>query len=102
MSNVRDNIADLYKSELKNFIDSEGKLKQLPKKHALRNIVYEYFASFFESGRSYTESEVNEILNSLHTFRDAAFFRRELYNKEYLDRKKDCSEYWLEIKEEKR
>lgn len=101
MSVIRKDIEEIYLHELRNFLDGERKLKQLPKKHTLRKIIFEYFASFFEEDRIYSETEVNEIINGLHTFRDAAFFRRELYNSRYLGRKKDCSEYWLEKQEEK-
>lgn len=89
-----------YRYELRNFLDEDGKLRQLPAKQKMREPIYEYFASFFEKGRKYTEVEVNEILNGLHTFRDAAFFRRMLYQLDYLDRKKDCSEYWVNDKGE--
>ena len=84
-----------YEEQLKNFLDSDGKLRQFPKKHKLRMIIYAYLASKFEPGKIYTEKEVNEILNNYHTFGDWALLRREMYDRMFIDRKSDGSEYWL-------
>ena len=85
-----------YKNLLKNFLDEEGKLRQFPKKHKLRIAVYYHLASKFEMGRKYSEKEVNRILNKHHSFNDNCMLRRELYNRRFLNRKRDGSEYWLE------
>ena len=48
----------------------------------------------FETGKFYTEKEVNEVLNNSHTFGDAALLRRELFEKKFLDRELDGRKYW--------
>lgn len=45
-----------------------------------------YLAGKFQQGRTYTEREVNELLNEWHTFRDPATLRRELYENRFLNR----------------
>ena len=81
---------------LKNFLDSEGKLTVYPAKFKNLIFVLYYLAEKFEPGKRYTEKEVNKILNEWHTFGDWAILRRALYDNRFLDRKSDCSEYWLE------
>ena len=54
-----------------------------------------YLSLKFNKGVIYSESEVNEIIKNWHTFGDWALLRRELFEAKLLDRKKDCSEYWL-------
>lgn len=85
-----------YKEQLKNFMDTEGRLKQFPGKRKYRKVVYFFLVSKFEQGVIYSEKEVNEILNKYHTFNDSCMLRRELYNMRFFNRKKDGSEYWLE------
>jgi hypothetical protein len=50
----------------------------------------------FAAHRSYTEKEVNAVVNAFHIFGDQATLRRELVNMKLLGRKSDCSEYWKE------
>jgi len=83
-------------TELKNFIDGDGKLKQYPAKQRLKTLSLFYLASKFERDRLYTEAEVNRILKTWHTFEDWAMLRRDLYDKRFLGRKADCTGYWLE------
>ena len=52
-------------------------------------------AGEFEAGRTYSEAGVNEILDGLHTFHDAAAIRRALCDWGYLGRERDGSAYWL-------
>jgi len=85
-----------YREALKNFLDKDGKLRQFPRKRKHRNIVYFFLASKFETGKKYTEKEVNEILNEYHTFNDCCMLRREMYDRRFFGRKNDGSEYWLE------
>ncbi len=83
-------------NELKNYLDKEGRLKQYPSKMKYKVIALIYLANKFEKGVSYTEKEVNEILDNKHTFNDRCLLRRELYNKKFINRLNDCSKYWLE------
>lgn len=54
----------------------------------------DYLASQFETQRFYTETEVNALLNRLHTFGDCALLRRALYDYAFIDRTRDGSSYW--------
>jgi hypothetical protein len=85
---------------LKGFLDKNYKLKSWPsRKHREKQLLaLEYLAAKFETGREYSEKEVNEILNQNHTFGDPAMLRRELFMKRLLDRTVDGSRYWLPVK----
>jgi hypothetical protein len=86
-----------YPPELKHYIDKEGRLTDWPSprnKKGLQRLALEYLASKFEFDRTYTEKEVNAILNQFHTFGDHALLRRELYDKRFFDRKVDGTAYW--------
>ena len=68
---------------LKSFI-RDGRLTIFPTVPAKFRIVLEYIVNSFEPGRSYPESEVNEILNRWHP--DHAALRRELVDAGLLSR----------------
>jgi hypothetical protein len=68
---------------LKSFI-RDGRLTIFPTVPAKFRIVLEYIVTSFEPGRSYPESEVNEILNRWHP--DHAALRRELVDAGLLSR----------------
>lgn len=55
-----------------------------------------YLAQKIESERTYTEGEINDLLDEWIIFHDPATLRRELYNKRLLDRTTDCRSYWKE------
>lgn len=79
---------------LKNHLDVEGRLKWWPSKRSKQLVALDYLASKFEAGKTYNESEVNELLNKWHTFGDAALLRRELFDDGLLNRQQDGTEYW--------
>lgn len=87
---------------LVNFLDKQGRVKTWPSRKQLASqpAVLLYLAEKFEANRQYTEKEVNAILNKWATFGDWALLRRELFDAGYLNRKKDGSIYWVEIKED--
>ena len=87
---------------LKGFFDKDSKLKTWSsRKHREKQLaVLEYLATKFETGKNYSEKEVNQILNQNHTFGDPALLRRELYTVGFLDRTQDGSRYWLQKKAE--
>ena len=87
-------------AELKNFLDADGRLVRFPAKRKMKLEALAYLAEKFETGRKYTEKEVNELLLSWHTFRDPATLRRELYNSRFLGRDADGALYWPEKSEE--
>ncbi|MFO7612478.1 MAG: DUF2087 domain-containing protein [Clostridia bacterium] len=84
-----------FLNELKSFMDSEGRLRQFPRKQKPRVIALVFLASGFEAGRIYSEKEVNAILNLRHTFNDSCMLRRELFDRGYLGRTRNGAEYWL-------
>lgn len=90
-------MSDLHlTSELKNFLDNEGRLKSYPSKSKPKILSLFYLASKFEHKRRYSEKEVNQILKSWHTFDDWAMLRRDLYDRRFLGREQNGSGYWLE------
>ncbi len=84
------------KEILKNFLDERGRLTAYPSKRKMKLYALIYLAQKFEAGITYTEKEINEILNCWHTFGDPATLRRELYTHRFLDRNKNGTEYFME------
>lgn len=82
--------------ELKNFLDTDGKLKLYPAKRKQKILSLFYLASKFEKDKIYTEKEVNQILMTWHTFGNWAMLRRDLYDKYFMGRQPNCTAYWLE------
>jgi hypothetical protein len=85
---------EILMEELKTFLNSDLQVTAWPAKHAKKQAVIEYMAGKFEEDKTYTEFEVNEILNKFHTFNDPALLRRELYEKKFFDRDLNGSKYW--------
>ena len=83
-------------ADIKNFLDENGRLKSFPAKRAKKIPALVYLAGKFEPGRSYTEREVNDLLDQWHTFHDPATLRRELYDYRFIDREPSGRTYWLE------
>ena len=65
-------------AELKNFLDSEGRLKQFPAKRLMKLQAILYVASKLPADAEMTEREVNELLDRWATFGDRVTLRREL------------------------
>lgn len=81
---------------LRNFLDEKKRLKQYPVKRKMKIYALIYLACKFESGRDYSQSEVNDILNDWSLFNDAATLRRELCDNRFLNRTSDGRTYRLE------
>lgn len=79
------------------FMDEKARLADWPplKHEDAQWAVCGYLAQKFEAGKRYTEKEVNALLNQWATFDDWALLRRELFNRNYLNRMKDGSVYWV-------
>jgi hypothetical protein len=71
------------------------KLKIIPARQRRRLVVLELLASRFEQARTYTEPEVNAILEQAYP--DYAALRRYLVDHGFLDRKTDGSLYWRRV-----
>ena len=85
-------------SEIDRFLDTEGKIKQLPQKVMIKKEVLAYLALKFEFDIDYTEKEVNEIIKTWHTFNDYFLLRRELIDYRFISRTTDGSRYWKDSK----
>ena len=81
--------------ELRPFMDENGRLKQWPTRQKVQRMAADYLAARFESGREYSEREVNALLCDWHTFSDWALLRRVMFDWRYLDRESDGSRYRL-------
>lgn len=79
---------------LENFLNANGQLTVWPAKKGNQMSALKYLADQFEDGKVYTEKEVNVLLYQFHAFEDPALLRRELFEKKFLARKPDGSEYW--------
>jgi hypothetical protein len=62
-------------------------------KEKYKLIVLRHISEKFEKNRQYTEKEVNEILKNI--FDDYPVLRRYLIEYGFMDRKDDCSAYWM-------
>jgi hypothetical protein len=75
---------------LRNFLDRDGRLHTIPTKRAKLVVVLDHLAQNFEPGRSYSEAEVNQLLNRFHP--DHAALRRYLVDEQFLTR--EGGRYW--------
>ncbi|WP_024834688.1 DUF2087 domain-containing protein [Ruminiclostridium josui] len=69
------------------------KLRAFSPKEKKKIVILSKIAAQFEKNRKYSEKEVNEILKAIYP--DFATIRRYLIEYGYMERTKDCSEYWL-------
>lgn len=71
----------------------EGPLKTFDMKEKSKLVVLKHLLKRFEQNRIYTEKEVNEILK--YAYSDFATIRRYLIEYGFMERKVDCSQYWV-------
>ena len=69
------------------------RLKIFSSKEKKKIVILSKIAEQFEKKRKYSEKEVNEILKGIYP--DFATIRRYLIEYGYMERTKDCREYWL-------
>ena len=81
--------------ELRNFLDSEGRLTKYPAKLRLKILSLYYLASKIMPNVRYTEREINEIIRQWHTFEDWALLRRDMFDRGLLERERNGATYWL-------
>ncbi len=77
---------------IKSYLNEEGKLISFPSKRKLKIAAMFYIASSIDEDVKYSEKEINDVINKICCFNDAALLRREMYNYRSLDRKI----YWKE------
>ena len=73
--------------------DFSGRLTRWPPKLSQQRLAMWVLWTRFDTRRSYTEAEVNRVLQAWHTYGDHATLRRELIDHQLMTRKDDCSEY---------
>ncbi|MEM8530749.1 MAG: DUF2087 domain-containing protein [Chloroflexota bacterium] len=81
---------------LQRFLDMTGRLSQWPARVRYKSLVLEYLAAKFEPEQIYSERQVNILLlQHIDGERcDLATIRRALCEEEWLERKRDGSQYW--------
>jgi hypothetical protein len=77
---------------LKNFLNADGSLKQLPPQGNKLLIVLNFIAEAFAFETHYTEKEINTILRRFHV--DTAALRRYLVDNGLMARESDGTKYW--------
>jgi len=70
------------------------KLKSLSSKEKKKLVLLQVIAGQFAPGRRYGEKEVNQILKDIYA-QDHVTLRRYLIEYGFLDRTRDCGEYWV-------
>ena len=75
-------------------INESGQILRWPKKPKDKEIVIFFLSSKFQFEKTYSEKDINQIIDSYHAFNDIPLLRRELIGRNYLCRKDDGSEYW--------
>jgi hypothetical protein len=82
---------------LKNFLNADGSLKQIPPTGNKLLIVLNFIVDAFAFDTDYTEKEVNTILRRFHV--DTAALRRYLVDNNLMRRESNGSRYWRVKKE---
>ena len=96
MQHIDEEMMNTQLRELKPFINEEGQLTSYPAKYKKKLMALRYLADKIDTGREYSEPEINSLINSLHSFGVQATLWRDLINKRLLFRSTDCSRYWAE------
>ncbi len=84
---------------LKNFLNADGSLKQIPPMGNKLLIILNFIVDAFTFDTDYTEKEVNTILRRFHV--DTAALRRYLVDNGLMARESNGSRYWRVKKEAK-
>ncbi|MEP7135401.1 MAG: DUF2087 domain-containing protein [Chloroflexota bacterium] len=77
---------------LKNFLNADGTLKQIPPMGNKLLIILNFIVDAFTFDTNYTEKEVNTILRRFHV--DTAALRRYLIDHKLMARESDGTRYW--------
>ena len=77
---------------LKNFLNADGTLKQIPPMGNKLLIILNFIVDAFAFDTNYTEKEVNTILRRFHV--DTAALRRYLVDHKLMAREGDGTRYW--------
>ena len=77
---------------LKNYLNADGTLKQIPSPGRKQLIILNFIVGAFAYDTDYTEKEVNTILRRFHV--DTAALRRYLVDNGLMARESDGTRYW--------
>ena len=69
---------------LRNFVDADGRIRELPARAAKRELVLEYVAERFDPDREFSERETNDVLVAVYD--DYVTLRRYLVDAGLLTR----------------
>jgi hypothetical protein len=83
---------------LKNFLNADGSLKQIPPQGSKLLIILNFIVDAFAFDTIYTEKEVNTILRRFHL--DTAALRRYLVDSGLMARESNGTRYWRVKKED--
>jgi len=89
---AKDEKPDDVRKVLKNFLNADGTLKQLPPQGNKLLIVLNFIVDAFAFDTNYSEKEVNTILRRFHV--DTAALRRYLVDNGLMARESDGTRYW--------
>jgi len=70
------------------------KIIRWPRKEAEKYAVLNFIALKIPYGIKLSEPEINKIITQNILFNDYALIRRELIERGYINRTRDCREYW--------
>lgn len=85
--------ADAYdKKVIKDYARRDGSLKTLPSQRKKLEAILRYVVQAFETGKRYSEKQVNEILARYNE--DTATLRRELVGYGFMQREGGGGDYW--------
>jgi hypothetical protein len=82
---------------LKNFLNADGSLKQIPPMGSKLLIILNFIVDAFAFDTNYTEKEVNTVLRRFHV--DTAALRRYLVDNGLMARESNGTKYWRVKKE---
>ena len=77
-------------------VNKDGIVTRWPKKQDERRAVLEYIRSKIDKGRTYTEIEINELIDKWHSFGDCALIRRMMYDFFLIERAEDGINYCVD------
>ncbi len=83
---------DDVRKVLKNYLNADGSLKQIPPMGNKLLIILNFIVDAFAFDTNYTEKEVNTILRRFHI--DTAALRRYLVDYKFMARESDGTRYW--------
>jgi len=78
---------------LSNFLDTDGRIKAFPVQDKKFIVLLRHVLKSFESGKRYTEKEVNEIFVKFNE--DTASLRRGMVEYKLMSREGGGGEYWV-------